>query len=145
MSLTRWRKERDMPATVAHGKHDLFRVFRWVWVWRNQLEQSLEEAATLQKSGPTADRMDQIKLEMAEIALAKEKRLLVDRREYEEAEAGRITLAVATLQTLPDRLIMAGLMPEASRQAALNFLGEAVDALQAQINADETQDNTGIL
>lgn len=138
MSLKRWRDSRNMPAPVAHGKYSVTATLRWVWDWRCELE---EEADKLRAQGRTgsaaAEQMEQIKLRRMLREEAAELRTLVDRADYEQAEADRISVAVAILETIPDQLINLGVLKEEGRDKARDLVAEAIDSIRAKIETGD--------
>lgn len=139
MSLKRWRDSRDMPAPVTHGKYSVTATLRWVWNWLCELK---EENDALRSSGrtnsPVADQMDQLKLRRMQREEDLADRIVVNRQEYEDAEAARISMAVAILETIPDRLISEGLLKDCDREHARDLVAEAVDAIRNRIEQEET-------
>lgn len=137
MSLHRWRDSMGMPPPVAHGKYSLPKTLSWLWDWTCQLKQEVETAKENIPANSTAAKLEELKLRKAQREEDQADRILVNRQEYEDAENGRIALAVATLGTIPDRLIQEGILRDENRARAMELITEAVDALRVRIEEED--------
>lgn len=137
MSLKRWRDSRDMPAPVAHGKYSLTATLKWVWDWRCEIEEEADSLRSSGKSSPVSDQMEALKLRRLQREEDAADRIVVNRVEYEDAEAARISMAVAILETIPDRLISEGVLKESARERARDLVAEAVTAVSKRIEQQE--------
>lgn len=144
MSFLRWRREDKMPAPMSRGKHSCYKLLAWLWQRKSLLEDAVRDLENVEKNDPIEKQRRELKFRREKIEFDRDiMGTVVDRREYEEAEAHRIALAIAFLQSFPDRLIMAGLMLAENKGKAMDLMGDAVDAFRVQIEGESQDEQTG--